>query len=109
MLYGLSSTTRASAKEARRAKDLIDKAKKDGKLKDDKVTEENLRQAGVNTTEAKELVTAYSINQASQAQAMREDVMEGFGSNGGEEFMSYLMTGECMMMQGGMTGKNGMI
>ena len=26
--------------------------------------------------------------------------MEGFGSNGGEEFMSYLMTGEGMLMQG---------
>jgi hypothetical protein len=27
--------------------------------------------------------------------------MEGFGSNGGEELMSYLMTGESILMQGG--------
>ncbi len=101
VLYGLSSTTRGSAKEARRARDLIKKARKENKIKDDKVTEENLREAGVSSPEAKELVTAYSINNASQEQAMRSDVMEGFGSNGGEEFMSYLMTGESLLMQGG--------
>ena len=101
MLYGLSSTTRASAKESRRAKDLIDKAKKEGKINDDKVTEENLRTAGAGAADAKELVTAYSINKASQQQAQREDVLSGFGNNGGEEFMSFLMTGESLMMQGG--------
>ena len=103
MLYGLSSTTRASAKESRRARDLVEKAKREGKISDDKVTEENLRQAGVDVTEAKQLVTAYSINQASQAQSVREDVMTGFGNNGGEEFMSFLMTGESILMQGGDT------
>ncbi|MEO6611745.1 MAG: prenyltransferase/squalene oxidase repeat-containing protein [Chitinophagaceae bacterium] len=101
MLYGLSSTTRASAKESKRAQDLVAKAKKEGKIKDEKVTEENLKAAGVETTDAKELVTAYSINQASQQQAQREDVLTGFGNNGGEEFMSFLMTGESLLMQGG--------
>ena len=101
MLYGLSSTTRASAKESRQAKDMIEKAKKEGKIKDDKVTEANLKAAGATTLEAKQLSTAYNINQASQQQALREDVMQGFGNNGGEEFMSYLMTGEGMLMQGG--------
>ena len=101
MLYGLSSTTRASAKESKRAKDIVEKAKKDGKINDDTVTEENLKEAGVSTTDAKELVTAYSINKASKDQAVREDVMVGFGNNGGEEFMSFLMTGESMLMQGG--------
>ena len=101
MLYGLSSTTRASAKESRRAKDLVAKAKKEGKIKDEKVTEDNLREAGVDAVEAKQLVTAYSINQASQEQSVRGDVMAGFGNNGGEEFMSFLMTGESMLMQGG--------
>jgi len=101
MLYGLSSTTRASASESKRAKDIIYKAKQEGRLNNDAVTEENLKAAGVSSTEAKELVTAYSINKASQQQAVREDVMVGFGNNGGEEFMSFLMTGESMLMQGG--------
>jgi len=101
MLYGLSSTTRASAKESRRAKDLVQKAKREGKIKDEEINEDNLRAAGVATTEAKELVTAYSINKSSQAQAQRDDVLAGFGNNGGEEFMSFLMTGESLLMQGG--------
>ena len=101
MLYGLSSTTRASAKESKRAIDMVEKAKREGKIKDDKVTEDNLKAAGANSTDAKQLVTAYSINQASQAQATSEKVMTGYGNNGGEEFMSFLMTGESMLMQGG--------
>ncbi|HKO82644.1 MAG TPA: hypothetical protein VJU78_19695 [Chitinophagaceae bacterium] len=101
MLYGLSSTTRASAKESKKARNIVEKAKREGKIQDDKVNEINLREAGVSATDAKELVAAYSINQASKAQAVREDVMLGFGNNGGEEFMSFLMTGESMLMQGG--------
>ncbi len=101
MLYGLSSTTRASAKESKRAQDLVDKAKSEGKIKDNKVTEENLRAAGAETIDAKQLVTAYSVNKASQQQAQRHDVLQGFGNNGGEEFMSFLMTGESLLMQGG--------
>ncbi len=101
MLYGVSSTTRASAKESKRARDLVQKAKREGKISDDKITEDNLRKAGVNTTEAKQLVTAYSINEASAQQATSENVMTGYGNNGGEEFMSFLMTGEGMLMQGG--------
>ena len=101
MLYGLSSTTRASAKDARAAQEVIVRGFASGQVKDEKVTEENLRAAGVDAVKAKELVTAYSINKASQQQALREDVMQGFGNNGGEEFMSFLMTGESIMMQGG--------
>lgn len=101
MLYGLSSTTRASAKESKRARDLVKKAKAEGRVKTEEVTEDNLRAAGANAAEAKQLVTAYSINEAAQTQAVRSDVMVGFGNNGGEEFMSFLMTGESMLMQGG--------
>jgi ribosomal protein L17 len=101
MLYGLSSTTRASAKESMKAQEVVVTAYKKGKVKNDKVTEQNLRDAGVDAVEAKELMTAYSINEASRAQAVKPEVMAGFGNNGGEEFMSFLMTGESMLMQGG--------
>lgn len=101
MLYGLSSTARASAKESQRAQEVIVTGYSKGKVKDKKITEENLRAAGIDAVEAKQLMTAYSINQAAGNQAVREDVMAGFGNNGGEEFMSFLMTGESMLMQGG--------
>jgi hypothetical protein len=101
MLYGLSSTTRGSAKDAREAQEVVVTALQAGKIQDKEVNEENLRKAGVSAAKAKKLATAYSINRSSREQAMRDDVMSGFGSNGGEEFLSYLMTGESLLMQGG--------
>jgi hypothetical protein len=102
MLYSLSSTARSSAKEARRAKMFVERGKKEGKLRaEDQVSEEALVKAGSTPSEAKELVTAYKINESTKTQSLRADVMEGFGSNGGEELMSYLMTGESILMQGG--------
>jgi hypothetical protein len=48
--------------------------------------------------DANKYSTAYEINEASKKQAQRSDVMDGFGSNGGEEFLSYLQTGEGMIV-----------
>ena len=102
LLYSISSTARASAKDAQKAEVVIAKAKKAGKLdKNAKVTEETLVIAGLSTSESKNFSTAYKVNEAAKGEALREDVMEGFGNNGGEEFLSFLMTGESMLMQGG--------
>jgi hypothetical protein len=101
MLYSLSGTTRASAQDAKKARDIVEKAKAEGKLGNAAVTSENLVKAGISAPQAKELETAFQINEASRKQALRSDVLAGFGSNGGEEFISYLMTGESLIMQGG--------
>ena len=102
LLYSLSSTTRSSAKEAKKAKVILENAKKEGKLKaEDEMNEENLQRAGIAPAEAKELATAYMINDNTKNQSTRDDVMTGFGSNGGEELISYLLTGESIMLQGG--------
>ena len=102
LLYSISSTARASAKDAQRAEVVISKAKKEGKLdKNAKVTEENLVVAGLSFSESKNFSTAYKVNEAAKGEALKEDVMSGFGNNGGEEFLSFLMTGESMLMQGG--------
>ena len=102
MLYSITSSVRASAKEAQKAEVVVQKAKKEGKLKADaKVSEENLVALGYSTTESKNLSTAYSINKVAKDEAIKEEVMAGFGNNGGEEFLSFLMTGESMLMQGG--------
>ncbi len=95
MLYSVSGTTRASAKEARVAREKIAAAKQEGRLeKSAAVTIDNLKKAGLSETEAMQYGTAYEINQAAKIQAQSQDVMNGFGSNGGEEFLSYLQTGE---------------
>ncbi len=107
MLYSITSTARASAKDAQMAEVVITKAKKEGKLsKEAKVSEENLVVSGLSVSESKNLTTAYKINKAAQTEAMKDDVMSGFGNNGGEEFLSFLMTGESMLMQGGNNWKN---
>ncbi|MCX6275295.1 MAG: hypothetical protein NTV09_08810 [Bacteroidetes bacterium] len=99
MLYSLSSTTRSSAKEAREAKDFVEKAKREGKVADSApVSVDALKKSGLSESEALRYGTAYEINQAAKKQVQRDDVMEGFGSNGGEEFLSYLQTGEGLIM-----------
>lgn len=99
VLYSVSSASRASAKEARVAKEKIETAKKEGKLdKDEAVTIENLKKIGLSETEAMKYGTAYDVNETAKQQSIRNDVMEGFGNNGGEEFLSYLQTGEGMIM-----------
>jgi hypothetical protein len=102
MLYSVSSSSRASAKEARRAKEKIKQAQTQGTLKkDDAVTEDNLVKAGMTRPEAQKAITAYQVNVSATRKAQDDGVMNGFGSNGGEEFVSYLMTGESLAMSAG--------
>jgi len=99
MLYSISGSARASAKEARQADSAITKAKKEGRLgAAAPVTAENLEAAGYSTIDAKKFATAYKIRGAASIRAQDGDVINGFGSNGGEEYLSYLMTGESLII-----------
>ena len=99
VLYSVSSSTRASAKEARRVQEQMDEAKRTGKLAQNApVSVENLEKIGFDKDDALKYSTSYEVYKSAKAQAQREDVMDGFGSNGGEEFMSYLQTGESMII-----------
>jgi hypothetical protein len=101
-LYAFSGAQRASAGQARAANELVKDAKRRGDLADDaEVNEQNLRKIGVQSDKAKDLANA---NEAAQAQAERlndETLLRGFGNNGGEEFLSYLMTSESLIITGG--------
>ena len=61
-------------------------------------TAENLEKIGFARDEAMKYSTAYDVYQSAKVRAQRQDVMDGFGSNGGEEFLSYLQTGESMII-----------
>ena len=99
LLYSVSGSTRASAKEARRAAEAIDEAKRIGKLSAEApATAENLEKIGFDKDDAMKLSSAYGVYQAAKQRAQQMDVMDGFGSNGGEEFLSYLQTGESMII-----------
>lgn len=99
VLYSVSSSSRASAKEARKVQEEMDRARREGKLaKSAPASAENLEKIGFDKDDALKYSTAYEVYQSAKVQAQREDVMDGFGSNGGEEFLSYLQTGESMII-----------
>ncbi len=99
MLYAVSNSVRASAKEARKVKEDLEKAKKEGKIdKDATVSVETLRDIGYDETTAMEYNTSYEIYESAKNRAQQEDVMVGFGNNGGEEFLSFLQTGESLVV-----------
>jgi hypothetical protein len=100
MLYAVSSSVRGSAVEAKEAEELMDEAKKLGKIeKDAKLNKENLEKIGVSRAKAAEYDVADKVYKSAKVKAMREDVMNGFGNNGGEEFLSFLQTGESMVVK----------
>ncbi|HEX6892202.1 MAG TPA: hypothetical protein VF141_15955 [Chryseolinea sp.] len=99
MLYSVSGSARASAKEARRVEEEVSKAKRDGRLAQNApASAENLQKIGFDKDDAMKYSTAYEVYNSAKVAAQREDVMDGFGSNGGEEFLSYLQTGESMVI-----------
>jgi hypothetical protein len=99
VLYSVSGSSRASAKEARRVREEMEKAKHDGRLPASApVTAENLEKIGFQPSESRGFVTSYEVYESAKVQAQRDEVMDGFGSNGGEEFLSYLQTGEGMVI-----------
>ncbi|HEY0679033.1 MAG TPA: hypothetical protein VGD17_12150 [Chitinophagaceae bacterium] len=101
MLYSISGSARGSAKEAQLAEVVINKAKKTGKVNQEaKVNSETLVQAGMSKAEADRYATAYEIRSAAAKRAQEDDVLKGFGNNGGEEFVSFLMTGESLIISG---------
>ncbi len=101
VLYSVSGSARASAAEAREAKEKIADAKRAGKLKEsDEVSDINLQKAGLTPSEAMKLETAYKVNESAKRLAQSDKVMSGYGNNGGEEFLSFLQTGEGLIVSG---------
>lgn len=99
VLYSVSGSTRSAAKEAREVEDKLSKARKDGKISQNApVTEENLEKAGFSRSEAQRYANAYQTYQKAKEVAQDDKVMVGFGNNGGEEFLSYLQTGESLII-----------
>ncbi len=102
-LYAFAGAQRATASETWEANDLVNKAKKEGKLPQAaKPTEDNLRKIGVKEEKAKQLAESVVQNEQQQKRVQNDDaLLTGFGNNGGEEFLSYLMTSESLVITGG--------
>lgn len=100
-LYSIASSQRASAPAARDAIERINDAKQRGKIEQDAdVTVENLLKAGFGQQRAEELFDSYRQNEATKKLLSDDRVLSGFGNNGGEEFLSYMMTSESLVVTG---------
>ncbi|MBV6403672.1 MAG: hypothetical protein IT228_03375 [Flavobacteriales bacterium] len=98
-LYAVSSSTRNSAAQAREVNERVAKAKKEGRLDQDAaVDSKTLELVGYPPAEAERLNAAYQVYNAAKAQAQADHVITGFGNNGGEEFLSFLQTGESLVI-----------
>lgn len=107
VLYAVSSSVRGSASEAKEAEELFEKAKAEGKIsKKAELNTQNLEKIGVNKDKALSYAAAAKVYKAAKVQAMDNQVMNGFGNNGGEEFMSFLQTGESMLVKKDSDWKN---
>jgi hypothetical protein len=99
VLYSVTGSARASAKEARKVEEELKKAVEDGRLaKNAPVSAQTLEKIGFSKKDAMEYSTSYEVYNAAKTRAQQADVMEGFGNNGGEEFLSYLQTGESLII-----------
>jgi hypothetical protein len=101
-LYAFSSSQRAAAVEAAEAVTVMQEAKDKGELPAAApVTLDNLRRAGLDAKKARSLNDAYNQRTAQLRRMADEDLLRGFGSNGGEEYLSYLQTSESLVIAGG--------
>jgi len=99
MLYSVSSSNRASAKDARKARKALEKAKAEGVVaEEEEVSQESLTKAGFTVAEAMRAATSYEVYEDSKIRAQEKEVVSGFGNNGGEEFLSFLQTGESLIV-----------
>lgn len=98
MLYSVSGSVRANAKDARKAKQLILDANEAGILKEEDINFENLIKTGLSEKDAMKFSTAAQVYDSAKRKAQDKTVMKGFGNNGGEEFMSFLQTGESLII-----------
>jgi hypothetical protein len=101
-LYAFNGAFRGNAVDARQAGELINEAKAAGKLAADADSSEaNLQIAGAAGPQARVLAEAAAQNSSQMQRLGDEQLLSGFGNNGGEEFLSYLMTSETLLIAGG--------
>ena len=101
-LYASAANMRGVAAEAKAAEELVNAAKEKGELpKDAKVEAKTLQQIGVAPATSEALGQSFAMNTAAKVRAFDANVLDGFGNNGGEEFLSYQMKSESLVIDGG--------
>jgi hypothetical protein len=101
-LYASAANMRGVAAEAKAAEEMVETAKEKGELpKDAKVDAKALQQLGVTKARSEDLVQSFTMNRVAKVRAFDANVLDGFGNNGGEEYLSYQMKSESLVIDGG--------
>lgn len=98
-LYALAGNQRATAQEAGEAQRRLDAARAQKLVPADApMSVDNLMKAGKPRAEAETLMEAYAQNETTKRLLKDDKVLAGFGNNGGEEFLSYMMSSEALVV-----------
>lgn len=101
-LYAAASAQRATSVEAREAESyftpgLAEKFS-NGLVMQDEIVKV-LESKGMDKAKANRLATSYTVNTSSTKALQSDEIWDGFGNNGGEEYLSYMMTSEALAQQ----------
>ncbi len=102
-LYAAVSAQRATSADAKTVEQLLTPGTvtgySEGKVKKESITKE-LESKGMGHDKAEQMANSYAVNYTSTQALEKDDIWQGFGNNGGEEYLSYMMTSEALAQQG---------
>ncbi|MCC6412844.1 MAG: hypothetical protein IT270_14360 [Saprospiraceae bacterium] len=99
-LYALTSSKRANVQESKKAEKYLDAPVSAYKDMDAATIEKEMKKKGAKDDDARRMSKAVkSYNSASES-LQSDVVLQGFGNNGGEEFLSYMMNSEACVAEG---------
>lgn len=102
--YAGAATQRATAKDASEVERALEQAKEKGIVPPSaKVDADTLTKIGYSADQARDKAEAWQQNDALQRRLDDQNYLSGFGNNGGEEFISYMMSSESIVITGGDT------
>lgn len=101
-LYAAASAQRATSAEANKVMLVLPPSIKSdyqkGVIDEVRIVKE-LEATGIKKDEAVRLANSYVVNQTSTKVLQNEEIWDGFGNNGGEEYLSYMLTSESLAQQ----------
>ena len=101
-LYAAVSAQRATSSESKEVESLLPGSfliSQANKPSSEAVISKELQDKGITRDRADRLAKSYTVNQISTKALENDDIWSGFGNNGGEEYLSYMMTSEALAHQ----------
>mgnify|MGYP002399981140 CR=1 FL=1 len=96
-LYAIASAQRATANDAKEVKVALSELSIPASAVNVDDAIKVMEDKGYSKKDAKRMASSYVSNQKAGEMLQQEGVLNGFGNNGGEEFLSYMMTSESLV------------